>query len=215
MEREGTSLASVVRQCLETGGPDAWAALIHFVQPLFARIAYRVANEWSHPTAQDLDDVVQDIYLKLFANRCEALRKVPLSSEQSALAYLKVTAANCARDHFRTVYAGKRDLRKNVDTCDENTRLDIFANAQRGIERSVLLRQLDNNLEADSRNRAIFWLYYRDGFSAREIAEISSFGLTIKGVESVLHQLTTSLRDKVDSMQTGVITKGNSADATS
>lgn len=197
MAPDATPLIDLARKCLESGRADSWEALIAHLQPLFARVAFRVAGEWSHPKLQDLDDVIQEICLKLGANRGEFLRKVPLTSEQSATAYLRVAAANCARDHFRSIYAEKRSEGKTVETDTESEAVNVFIDAQPGIERAVLLRQLDHNLEASDRERTIFWLYYRQGLSAREISEVPAFALTAKGVESVIHRLTDSLRRKL------------------
>jgi RNA polymerase sigma-70 factor, ECF subfamily len=213
MTPEDASLAALARRCLESGGTDAWAALIARVQPVFARIAYRVACECGQPRSNDLDDVVQEMLLKLGANRGDLLRKLP-SNEQSAESYLKVMAANCARDYFRTMYAERRDQRKTVEADAGTNRLELLVNAQPGMERSVLIRQIDAQLETDGRNRTIFWLYYRDGFSAREIAAVPAFGLTAKGVESVIHQLTVALRSKLDRPSCGYV-EGDSAAAPS
>jgi RNA polymerase sigma-70 factor (ECF subfamily) len=59
-----------------------------------------------------------------------------------------------------------------------------------------MLEQIDCRLSAteSKRDRTIFWLYYRQGFSAREIAELPGLGLTQKGVESCIHRLTNMLR---------------------
>jgi hypothetical protein len=47
------------------------------------------------------------------------------------------------------------------------------------------------------RDIAIFWFYYRWGLTAKEISEILSMGLTVKGVESVLLRLTRLVRSKL------------------
>lgn len=197
MDTDDAPLTALARRCLEAGGTDAWAALIARVQPVFARIAYRVACEWGQPRSNDLDDVVQEMLLKLGANRGNLLRKLP-PSEQSAESYLKVMAANCARDYFHRMYAERRDQRRTVEADASTSRLELLVNTQPAIERSVLIRQIDAHLEADGRSRTIFWLYYRDGFTAREIAAVPAFGLTAKGVESAIHRLTMALRSKLD-----------------
>jgi len=42
---------------------------------------------------------------------------------------------------------------------------------------------------------SIFWLYYEQGYSAKEISLLPSMGLTVKGVESTLQRLTRFLKD--------------------
>jgi RNA polymerase sigma-70 factor (ECF subfamily) len=48
------------------------------------------------------------------------------------------------------------------------------------------------------RDRALFWLYYRQGYTAEEIARLPSAGLTAKGVESALRRVTVWLRGEVE-----------------
>jgi RNA polymerase sigma-70 factor, ECF subfamily len=40
----------------------------------------------------------------------------------------------------------------------------------------------------------IFWLYYRDGLTARAIAQLPGIRLSVKGVESTIHRLTRRVR---------------------
>ena len=48
--------------------------------------------------------------------------------------------------------------------------------------------------ETVARDRLIFWMYYRQGFTAKAIAAIPSISLTVKGVEGVIQRLTGQLR---------------------
>ena len=70
------------------------------------------------------------------------------------------------------------------------------------MERSVLLAQLDRRLRSapeavGDRDRALFWLYYRHGFTAEEIARLAAAGLTAKGVESAVRRVALWLRAEV------------------
>jgi RNA polymerase sigma-70 factor, ECF subfamily len=63
--------------------------------------------------------------------------------------------------------------------------------------RSLLLSEVDKALQAagaSERDRAIFWLYYRDGLTAAAIASLKSLGLSTKGVESLILRLTRSVK---------------------
>jgi RNA polymerase sigma-70 factor (ECF subfamily) len=65
-----------------------------------------------------------------------------------------------------------------------------------------LLAQLDQKLRSapeiiPERDRALFWLYYRQGYTAEEIARLSATGLTAKGVESALRRVTNWLKNEV------------------
>jgi RNA polymerase sigma-70 factor (ECF subfamily) len=70
------------------------------------------------------------------------------------------------------------------------------------MQQSALLAQLDQKLRSapetiGERDRALFWLYYLQGYTAEEIARLSGAGLTAKGVESALRRVTVWLRAEV------------------
>jgi RNA polymerase sigma-70 factor (ECF subfamily) len=47
------------------------------------------------------------------------------------------------------------------------------------------------------RDRTIFWLYFRQGMSTREIASLPGIGLGTKGVGSVIERMKHSIRDRI------------------
>ena len=65
---------------------------------------------------------------------------------------------------------------------------------------SVLLEQVDGALtrstgvDTRERDRTVFWLYYKHGFTAKAIAALPAVGLTVKGVETVIFRLTKAIR---------------------
>ena len=67
----------------------------------------------------------------------------------------------------------------------------------------MLFDRIDNLLanacppESLTRDRTAFWLYYRQGFTAKEIAGMPAMNLTVKGVESLLFRLTAVLRARL------------------
>ena len=69
----------------------------------------------------------------------------------------------------------------------------------------ALIGEIDQRLAATEtdRDRNIFWLYYRQGYTARDIASIPNLGLTQKGVESCIYRLTQSVRNTVAGSATG------------
>jgi RNA polymerase sigma-70 factor (ECF subfamily) len=73
----------------------------------------------------------------------------------------------------------------------------------RKIEQSVLHDQLDRKMRSapemvGERDRAIFWLYYRQGFTAEEIAGLIGAELTAKGVESALRRVAKWVRSEIE-----------------
>jgi hypothetical protein len=43
----------------------------------------------------------------------------------------------------------------------------------------------------------IFWLYFRQGMSTKEIASLPTVGLSAKGVGSVIERLKHAIRDQI------------------
>jgi len=214
MGAETAGLAGICRRCLRAADAQAWAELIVCLQPLFARIAYRVTSQWACANAHDIDDIIQDAFLKLGANSGAALDRLPLDDEDRTLACLKVIAANAARDFCKARYAAKRDAGKTVNS---ESQVDMVAalGAEQGVETGILLREVNAVLPFDRRERAIFWLYYRQGFTAREIAAMAGVGLTVKGVESLIYRLTREVREALHSRATPATEKGKSASSAS
>jgi RNA polymerase sigma-70 factor, ECF subfamily len=193
MDQQAESLACIIRKCLESSSAREWSELIRRLQPILARVAYRVACEWGVVNASETDDILQESFLKIGTRGGELLRRLPLDDEVAALAYLKVTTANCARDYLRAKYAEKRgqDITVRADARIEEL---VPGAGSASLDLHILLRQIDLALDAPPRDRCIFWMYYRHGFTASEIAAIPEFGLTQKGVESLLFRHSAAVR---------------------
>jgi RNA polymerase sigma-70 factor, ECF subfamily len=183
--------------CLQSRDPKLWERLAMRLQPVFARIVYRVVRNMSAAVPADVDDVVQECFIKLgaaFGNWHD--QPAAFGSEQTAIAYLKVLAANAARDYVRKKNAEKRGCAKTTSAED---RLQEIAGAHvPDLERKILISQIDQFLGDDVKGRTIFWLYYRQGFTAKEISEIPVFQLSPKGVESLLRRLADTVREQLN-----------------
>jgi RNA polymerase sigma-70 factor (ECF subfamily) len=179
-----------MRLCLRGGKAEHWEILLGQVQPLIAQTAWRVARAAGPVRPEDVDDIVQETCLKLGATKTERLAGAALESESSAFAYVKVMALNTARDYFDWKRRRPADNETGLAVPLEQLASVTGSNA----DRQVLLKQIDSALNADDRERTIFWLYYRQGFTAKEIAQIPEVGLSAKGVESLLYRLTNAVR---------------------
>jgi len=71
------------------------------------------------------------------------------------------------------------------------------------IARKVLLVEIDEHLKRclsgpdQERDRMIFWLYFRQGMSTREVASLPGIGLGTKGVGSVIERLKRAVREQI------------------
>jgi len=65
------------------------------------------------------------------------------------------------------------------------------------------LKEIDEHLKRvltgpdQERDRMIFWLYFRQGMSTKEIASLPTIGLGAKGVGSVIERLKHGIREHI------------------
>lgn len=197
------STEDLLRACAEHGGPDVWEEFIRRVHPLIARVVLRSARRWGEASAALLDDLIQEVYLKICQDHCRMLREFEPRHPDAIFGYIKIVAANLVNDHFKAA----RSLKRNSPAVIQNDADDKAVADPQGFgsaksaERQILLAEVDAALNRVAtgpdarRGKTIFWLYYRQGLSARAIAEAHSTNLNIKGVESVILRLTRLVRE--------------------
>jgi RNA polymerase sigma-70 factor, ECF subfamily len=197
------SPAKLVQTCAGSKDPDAWAEFIRRFQPVIAATVFRIAHFCDpSPTRELLDDLVQDTYLKLCENDSRMLRSFKSRGKDSIYGYLKVVAKNIVLDHFKVVFAYKRDERE-TETPGDMVLIDPKtkgSNHEDVIYRNLKLEEIDKILlevtkgKDQQRNCQIFRLRYRMGFTASEIAALPAIGLSTEGVESVLLRILGMIR---------------------
>src|SRR5207249_1569937 len=113
--------------------------------------------------------------------------------------YLKTIAAKVAFDYFRAIHAAKRGSGGNIEDTVYLNAAPVDISSAREPEMMVIMEEIDQILKAKAseRDSTIFWLYYRQGLTTKEIAEMPAFQLAVKGVESVLWRLTQFVRREV------------------
>jgi RNA polymerase sigma-70 factor (ECF subfamily) len=192
--------AEILNACLETGSEVAWRVFVHRFQPLIASSVSRVVRRYGSPSPALIDDLVQETYLRLCKDNCRSLREFRAQHDEAIFGYLKVIATSVALDHFRARATHKR----RGEVAEDGTNLEASTPSST-IEQSTLVKELDQRLAASEteRDRTIFWLYYRQGYTAKDIAAMPNFGLTQKGVESCIYRLTQLLREAVNSLPKG------------
>lgn len=194
-------IEELLKSCT-TGKAAAWQEFVRRFHGVIAITASRIARRRGEASLQIIDDLVQDTYLKLCSNRARLLRECRVDHPNAIFGFLKIVAANVANDHFKALHAAKRAGSQSTEpfgdpwgASDPEGRIGLSI-----AERALLLEKVDARLrdmtppETRERDQMIFWLYYRWGLTAKEIAKRSTAGLSPKGVESRLHRLTQLVR---------------------
>jgi RNA polymerase sigma-70 factor (ECF subfamily) len=178
----------VLRACADLGNRQAWDRFLRRFHPLIVATVVRTVRRYTLDSESVCDDLAQDVYLKLSASGAKVLRNFRPLYPGAVFGFVKVIAANVVHDHFKS-RAGR---------VPEYTALPEDTPARDETAWRLLLRSINDLLKkraVTQRDRHIFWLYYRQGMSAKEIAALSSLNLTVKGVESVIVRLNQLVRE--------------------
>ena len=195
---EDVELRHLLRDCL-AAKPGCWRAFVAEFNRLIQITVIRTSRRCGRLTPELADDLVQEVYLRLCANDMKVLRDFRSPEPKALYGLIRAVAVTVTLDHFRTWSAEKRG------SGDEPIELDLGIpvgdpRAAQAIEQSVLFEEIDRHLaaitppETLARDRRIFWLYFRQGFTAKDIAAVPGISLSDKGVESTLHRLTQQLK---------------------
>jgi RNA polymerase sigma-70 factor, ECF subfamily len=201
-----TKLANeLARICAYSAEAPEWEEFLRVTMPVVSLTVWRVAKAWGDVSQATLNEITQDVFLKLCEDERRVLRKFEDRGEDSILKLLRVISASVATDYFRRVVAEKRGGPVRGGEPEKAIAIDDVPDGRgtEAIEWPAFLSQLDGllrrNLEAvTERDRTLFWLYYRQGMTADAISHIPAMGLGRKGVESALRRLTRLLQQAVE-----------------
>lgn len=189
---------ALITECVTANSAGAWEEFVRRFQPLIAGVVSRTASRWQSVSPSLIDDLVQETYLKLCTEEFRRLRDFESRHENAIYGFLKAVAYNVTLDYFKVRNAVKRGAGTEANAeFDDSLRTQGRESA---IEDKLLLREIEGlvgEVAEKERDKVVFLLYYRQGFTAKTIAEIPSIELTEKGVESCLQRLTKRLKKRV------------------
>jgi RNA polymerase sigma-70 factor (ECF subfamily) len=193
--------SELVQACLKQNH-DAWEEFFSLFNNVINLAILRTANRYQKCSRSFIEDLVQEIRMKLFANGGKLLRDFKPHCEDSIFGFLKRVATNLVHDHFRHVNAMKRGAQVTEDGDVYLQERAAKVDEAKLLERKLLIDKIEKILieitgTEGGRDRQIFWLYYRQGFTAVAVAQLLGTGLTVKGVESVLHRLMKQLQGRL------------------
>lgn len=201
----------LIRACAAGNDGAAWEEFVtRFQRPISLSIA-RIASKWGKDPALYVDDLLQEVYCKLWADKCRLLSQFAQEhSDDAVLGYIKTIAINVAHDHFKSLQSQKHgggETDQMAEDFDPPAHSGSFGHSE-AMDREVFLKQVDAQLRGcasganQERDRLIFWFYYLQGMSAKAIAALATIKLTAKGVEAVIFRLTRCVREHLGNADT-------------
>jgi len=198
-------LKDVICLCAGPCDNEAWEEFVSRVGKPISLVIMRTASLWGHPPRSVVEDLIQATYLKLWEGGRSLLRDFAIQRPDAILGYIKKTAVNATHDYFRHGHSrSSGGDQPHVSAVDVDPEAGEEVHGSQGkIAFGILLSQIDEHLKRgligpdQERDRTIFWLYFRQGMSTREIASLPSIGLTAKGVGSVIERLKQLIREQI------------------
>ena len=199
------SLKDVVCLCAGPRDDAAWEEFVSRVGRPISLVITRTASLWGKPSRALVEDLIQVTYLKLWEGGCRLLRDFAIQRPEAILGYLKKTAANATHDYFKHGHSqssGGDNPHVSTSDVDPEAGKEIHGSEEK-IAFRVFLNEIDEHLKRcltgpdQERDRMIFWLYFRQGMSTKEIASLPTIGLGAKGVGSVIERLKHGIREQI------------------
>ena len=195
----------LAKVCASSGEVAEWNELLRRCAPVASIAVARTARLWlGSVTLSIIEDIVQEVFLKLCDQERRILRDFEPRAEDSFLGLVRTVSASVANDYFRRQYSTKRGGKVVTVAIEDGPSSEAIAgsSAKDAMQKSVLFSELDRRMRAaprvvSERDRNVFWFYYRQGLTAEEIAALPSIGLSAKGVESALRRITSWLRKEL------------------
>jgi RNA polymerase sigma factor (sigma-70 family) len=193
----------LLEKCLLTGRSDLWSMFLERTRRIMSAVISRVLRRsFVRFNPATIEDLTQDVYLKLCSDDFRILREFKCEHENSLYGFLKVVALNVAQDYVRACATQRRGAGLMHLSLEDvpTAQAEVTRVSSRQWERKLKLIDIGRALDNYSyrgrgrRDSAIFVLYYRQGLSAKDIVRTGIAGLSVKGVESAIHRVSRHLR---------------------
>jgi RNA polymerase sigma factor (sigma-70 family) len=173
---------------------EAWLEFVRRFSPAISQAVSNRLSDRRSANRDDIEELVQQVYLHLCENEFSRLSRLLTLSPHAILPYLRAIAINLTTDYLRkrsALSAGGGKAPASLEGLERST--------SENVEQTIFLTEVHRHLERCAasdlkRARTVFWLYYRVGLTANEIAKLTVFKLEVKGVESLLHRLADCVR---------------------
>jgi RNA polymerase sigma-70 factor (ECF subfamily) len=190
MDYPDLSDRELLERCLvQPRDEAAWSEFLRRFRPILAGVIFNSLSRWRKPSRELMDDLVHDTVMKIIARDCRALREFEFRHDNALRGFLKVVASHVVEDYRR------RSREQEEDSLDDAPDLQQEEDFAEESEKRLLLRQMNEFLatRVAERDLSVFWLFRRQGLTAKQISEQDGIGLKLKEVEYVIWRLTRLL----------------------
>ena len=109
MNASSATMNDLAKACAHSADAAEWGELVRRSVPLASLVAMRICRMWLNaPSPATVDDIVQEIFLKLCERERRILRDFEPRGEDSFLGLLRLVSASVANDYFRRQHSAKR-----------------------------------------------------------------------------------------------------------
>src|ERR1700728_3100099 len=109
MNASFTSVNDLAKLCAHSADVPEWEELVGRCSVLATIVARRISRLWvNDPSPAIIDDIVQEVFLKLCERERRILRDFEPRGEDSFFGLLRIVTASVANDYFRRIYSTKR-----------------------------------------------------------------------------------------------------------
>jgi len=190
-------LAHSLKASLLSGKSEDCEEFVRLAQPIVALAIARALARWGRPARDRVDDLVQDTFARLYDRNAKALRSFHSDESNALAAWLRAVAGSVTLDSLRSTSAKRRGAGQPTHSLDEpGLALPAPDNTFDSVARSLSTARINDCLRGEKeRDRSIFWLYYRHGYTANDIAGLQGPGIGPKGVETAIYRVTKAVRE--------------------
>ena len=184
-------------------------------------VIFKTLNQKDHGvryinTPRGLEDLVNDVYIRLLRNDCRALTQFNGQYDNSIFSYLRSISANIARNHIRDSqrerYYKQTPFFSDDDERSADEYLELLASAAQRYDcdfskaesktlelviRTKLQRMFNQTLV--DRNFLIFKLHCLHGYKFNELANIKALGLNQNGISTTVSRIKYCLKHSLKS----------------
>src|ERR1035441_6043942 len=116
-----TSVNDLAKACAHSADAAEWGEFVRRCTPLASLVALRVSRtRVSVSSPATVDDIVQEIFLRLCEQERRILRNFEPRGEDSFLGLLRIVSASVGNDYFRRISSAKRGGKAFTTSFDDD-----------------------------------------------------------------------------------------------